>query len=106
MSRVLRITYRDSSDSVDVKFGAFAQIAAKRRYGLDTLKTEDPEPVLFAAFVELEGPAVAKDPDAFDSWLFTVEGFELVTGEETDDTDPPVAETRSGSSPGSPPTSD
>ena len=108
----LRITYRDGLRLPDeVRLGAFAQIAAKRRYGLDGLG-DDPEPILFGAFVELQGPQAAKvrpvdegELDAFDTWLTGVESFELVTEE------PPVAETgttetRTGSSPDSPPTSD
>lgn len=105
VTRVLRITFRDGSDPVDVRFGAFAQIAAKRRFGIEVLRTDDPEPVLFATFIELEGPAAAKDPDQFDDWLLNVDSFKLVGGKETDDADPPPAEIRSGSLPGSPPTS-
>lgn len=100
----LEISFR-SGDVERVKFGAFAQIAAKRRFGLDVIRTEDPEPVLFGAFVELNGPAAAKDPDAFDAWLMTVDAFRLVPA-EADDENPPTAETRSDLSPGSPPTSD
>ena len=56
----LRITYRDGLRLPDeVRLGAFAQIAAKRRYGLDGLG-DDPEPILFGAFVELQGPQAAK----------------------------------------------
>jgi hypothetical protein len=102
----LHITYRTDRPSDDVSLGAFAQVAAKRRYGLEALKSEDPEVAMFGAFVEIEGPAVAKDPDAFDEWLMTVETFELVATTEADPSDPPPAETRSDSSPVSPPTSD
>lgn len=104
----LRIEYRDEHPADEVSLGAFSQIAAKRRYGIEAMKTEDPEPTLFAAFVEIEGPAVAKDLDAFDAWLVTVERFELVKSpsEVDDDEDPPLAETSSDSSLDSPPTSD
>lgn len=107
----LLITYRDGRAGDEVRLGAFAQIAAKRRYGMDGLG-DDPEPILFGAFVELQGPQAAKvrpvedgELDAFDQWLTLVDGFELVTE------DPPVAETgttetHTGSSPDSPPTSD
>lgn len=89
----------------NVKLGAFAQIAAKRRFGLDAVKSEDPEPVLFGCYVELEGPAAAALEGAFDTWLQGLESFELVTSEEPD-ADPSPAETSTASSPASPPTSD
>ncbi len=104
----LRITYRTARQPDEVTLGAFSQIAAKRRYGLEATKSEDPEVALFGCFVELEGPAVAKDPDAFDAWLLDVETFGLVAepGEE-DPEDPTPAETPSSdTSPESPPTSD
>lgn len=101
----LRITYRDGRSDV-VTLGAFAQIAAKRRYGLEQTKSEDPEVALFGCFVEIEGPARAKDPENFDDWLRTVADFGLVT-EDTDPEDPSPAETPStGKSPDSPPTSE
>lgn len=101
----LRLTYRDSAKPPDeIKLGAFSQIAAKRRYGLDVLKAQDPEASLFAAFVELEGPEKARDPDTFDIWLMGVEEIELVN-EEPDPDNPPPAETPSSdTSPESPPT--
>jgi len=99
----LRITYRDDRPADEVALGAFAQIAAKRRYGLDALKQDDPEVALFGCFVEIEGPARAKDPDQFDEWLQTVAAFEMVA--EDDPEDPPMAESFD-TSPGSPPTSD
>lgn len=101
----VRITYRDPDRTPDeVTLGAFAQIAAKRRFGLDAIKGGDPEVVLFGAFVELEGPQATKaKPDAFDEWLQGVEGFEL-PGDGEDP--PPLAETSSDSSPDSPPTSE
>lgn len=104
----LRITYRTDRQPDEVTLGAFSQIAAKRRYGLEATKSEDPEVALFGCFVELAGPAVAKDPDAFDDWLLEVESFGLATepGEE-DPEDPSPAETPSSDkSPESPPTSD
>lgn len=102
----LRITYRTDRNPDEVTLGAFSQIAAKRRYGLEATKSEDPEVALFGCFVELEGPATAKDPDAFDAWLFNVETFSLVA-EEGDPEDPSPAETLSSdTSPESPPTSD
>lgn len=97
----LRITYRDGRSAEELSLGAFAQIAAKRRYGLEALKSEDPEVALFGCFVELEGAQTAKDPDAFDLWLQNVEAFEVA------EEDPPKAETLSSdTSPGSPPISD
>ena len=104
----LRITYRTDRKPDEVTLGAFSQIAAKRRYGLEATKSEDPEVALFGCFVELEGPAVAKDPDAFDAWLFNVETFALVAEPgEGDPEDPTPAETPSSdTSPESPPTSD
>jgi len=102
----LRISYRHGVADDVVKLGAFAQIAAKRRFGMPAMKDDDPEPLLFGVFVELHGPAVAKDGDAFDEWLVGVDSFELVTE------DPPVAEvpatteTPSDPLPDSPPISD
>lgn len=103
----LRITYRDDRPPVEVTLGAFSQIAAKRRYGLEATKSEDPEVALFGCFVEIEGPAVAKDPDAFDVWLQDVATFGLVAAPEGEDPeDPSPAETPSSdTSPESPPTS-
>lgn len=104
MAAKLRVTYLDHDRTPDVvALGAFAQIATKRRYGLDALKAEDPEVIFFGAFVELVGPPAAKsDPDEFDRWLMSVENVEVVTPE-----DPPTAEPTpySGSSHDSPPTS-
>lgn len=104
----LLITYRgDPPPPSDVvSLGAFAQIAAKRRYGLEATKSDDPEVALFGCFVEIAGPVAAKDADAFDAWLATIETFGM---EETadDPTDPTPAETPSSdTSPESPPTSD
>jgi hypothetical protein len=102
----LRITYRTDRKPDEVTLGAFSQIAAKRRYGLEATKSEDPEVALFGCFVELEGPATAKDPDAFDAWLMNVETFSLAE-EVEDPEDPTPAETPSSdTSPESPPTSD
>lgn len=109
----LRITFRGdpAPDPVELSLGAFSQIAAKRRYGLEAMKTEDPEPLLFGVWVELVGPQSAKasGDDGFDSWLFGVEGFELVdkdAPELDEEADPPTpAETSSEVSPDSPPTS-
>lgn len=104
----LRITYRTDRQTDEVTLGAFAQIAAKRRYGLEATKSDDPEVALFGCFVELDGPAAAKDPDAFDAWLMEVETFELVAAPaEEDPENPPPAETPSSDTlPESPPTSD
>lgn len=105
----IRVTYRDPSTPADeISLGAFAQIAAKRRFGLDVAKSEDPEVVYFGAFVELVGPAKAKDPDAFDEWLVTVEGLDILDNEkDADPANPPPAETPSSdTSPESPPTSE
>lgn len=107
MARIT-ITYRDPSRRPDeLSLGAFAQIAAKRRFGIDAMKTDDPEPVYFAAFVELEGPAAAKAEDAFDEWLLSVETLDIEAPEQEDEdpSNPPPAES-SGTSPESPPTSD
>lgn len=104
MARI-RINYRDGKPSSELSFGGYAQIAAKRKYGLDAIKTDDPEVLVFGCFVELEGPAAGKDDEAFDRWLLTVEDWELI--EKSDGTDnPPPAEVSSGTSPDSPPTSD
>lgn len=101
----LRLTFRDGTPERIVTLGAFSQIAAKRRFGLDAIKTDDPEIALFGCFVELVGPAAAADPAAFDEWLQQVDQFSLV--QEADDADPSPAEIQSSEpSPGSPPNSD
>ena len=99
----LRLTYRSGRAPDEVSLGAFSQIAAKRRYGLEALKSDDAEPVLFGAWVELVGPAGAKEPDDFDLWLVDLDQFELIGGTDPD-MDPPVAEGSSAMSPQSPPT--
>lgn len=108
MRQRLFVEYLDPAKPRDeIALGAFAQIAAKRRFGLEVVKSDDPEVALFGCFVELVGPAKAAEPDAFDEWLQTIEDFGLVKSEDDDDEDPQQAETQSsGSSPGSPPTSD
>ena len=105
MARIA-LTYRDGNTE-SVKPGAFAQIAAKRRYGMAALQGEnanDPEPLLFAALVESQLGSGKGAPSAedFDAWLMTVEGFEVVV----DETDPPPAENSGEPSPDSPPTSE
>lgn len=99
----LLVTFSDGSEK-EVTLGAFAQIAAKRRYGLEAIKSDDPEVVFFGIFVELVGPAAAKDSEAFDSWTLGVQGFRLA--QPAADPDPTTAEESPGSSPDSPPTSD
>lgn len=92
-----------------VTLGGFAQIATKRRFGLDAIKSDDPEVLMFGVFVELHGPAGAKDPEAFDDWLVGVDYWEAVRKDgtpEVDEADPQEAATPSDSSPDSPPTSD
>jgi hypothetical protein len=90
----------------EVRIGAFAQIAAKRRYGVAAIMeaTFDPEVSFFSAFVELVGPAAAKDPAAFDTWLLGVEDIELV--KPASELDPTAAEELPAPLPDSPPTSD
>lgn len=101
-----RVTYRDETPPVEVSVGAFAQIAAKRRYGVAAIRESDPEAVGFAVFVEVVGPKAAAVVEAFDDWLFRVEDVDQIAGAPADDEDPPKAETSSASSPDSPPTSD
>ena len=103
----LRITYRDGSPDSELTIGAFAQIAAKRRYGIAAVRDgaeQDPEAGLFAAFVEVKGPQVAADPPAFDKWLQTVDSMSAI--DEDNPADPPPAETSPPTWPDSPPTSD
>jgi hypothetical protein len=104
----IRVVFADETER-EVVVGAFAQIAAKRRYGMDALRDQDPEPVLYGVWIELDGPRPKnEDPDLFDEWLKKIDGFELVQpddGEAADDEDPTPAEP-SGSSLVSPPTSE
>lgn len=112
----LSITFRDGTPPAEVKLGSFSQIAAIRRFGLDRVKTDDPEVAMFGAFVELVGPAAAKRPpvlvvgeeveDPFDVWLMNVDEFGIVNEEEEDPEDPTSAETPSESWADSPPTSE
>jgi hypothetical protein len=114
VSNVTRIRVDIAGQSREVVVGAFAQIAAKRRYGMDALRDGDPEPVLYGVWIELDGPRPPaersidiEDPKhPFNAWLASVEGFELVQTEgDPDDEDPTPAES-SGSSLVSPPTSE
>lgn len=103
----------DGGPSKPVTVGAFAQIAAKRVYGMGAFHEGDPEPILFGVWIELHGPrprGEAQDVtlEAFDTWLQTVTGFALAEEEapdDDDDADPTPAES-SGSSLVSPPTSE
>lgn len=107
----VRISFKDGPDKL-VSPGGYAQIAAKRRYGFDTLKTGDPEVILFSVFVELHGAAEAKrlGDAGFDKWLETVgDTFDIVDKDgkpltlgELDPSQPGSTAT----SPESPPTSD
>lgn len=111
-----RVTYRDDTPPAEVSVGAFAQIAAKRRYGVDAvtgrtgkdgeiLQPADPEAGLFAVFVEVVGPQAAAEIEAFDAWLIRVEDAEVVDAPADDDEDPQTAEGSNESSLASPPTS-
>lgn len=106
MGAKVKLSYKTDKPADEVELGAFSQIAAKRLYGLEALKSEDPEPVLYACFVELVGPAKAKaaDTDGFDKWLQSLAGFELVAADTADPSE--VATPSSDSLPGSPPTTD
>ena len=97
------VEFVDGSSLV-VRSGAFAQIAAKRRYGLEPLREGDPEVVLYAVWIETNGIPKGPMPDAdFDEWLKTVAGIELDKPEEDDPEDPTPAESNA-SSLDSPPT--
>ncbi len=99
------VEFTDGS-SIVVRSGAFAQIAAKRRYGLEPLREGDPEVVLYAVWIETNGIPKGPTPDAdFDEWLKTVAGIELDQDPEEDPEDPTPAES-SASLLVSPPTSD
>jgi len=106
MRATIHLTFRDGTEPKDIILGAFAQIAAKRHFGLEVVKSGDSEVALFGAFVEIAGPAGAKDPDAFDNWLMTVDDITVIS-EEVDPENPSEAETPSSEpSDDSPPTSD
>lgn len=95
----IKVIYIDGT-TVDVSPNAYAQVAAKRRFGIDAIKAEDPEVALFAVFVASVGPAAAANTSAFDEWLMTVAHYEAVPA-----TDPPQATpdpTPSDTSPASP----
>lgn len=99
----------DGNDPRSVVVGAYAQIAAKRVYGVDAIRDGDPEPILYGVWIELEGiPPKSGAAEAFDEWLRRVSSFELAEDSEEvpdDDEDPTPAES-SGSSLVSPPTSE
>lgn len=104
MARI-RINYRDGKAPSELSFGGYAQIAAKRKFGLDAIKSDDPEVLVYGCFVELEGPAAGKSDELFDAWLLTVEDWELMEPKAGAD-NPPSAESSSATSPDSPPTSE
>ncbi len=95
----IKVTYTDGT-SADVSPNAYAQVAAKRRFGIEAIKAEDPEVALFAVFVASVGPAAAKDPDAFDAWLETVAHYEAVPSPDPSEATPDP--TPSDTSPASP----
>lgn len=87
----------EGADRKEVVVGAFAQIAAKREYGIEAIRDGDPEPLLFGVWVELNGrPPATGTREAFDRWLEQVHDFGLADGSaETggeDDADPPQAD--------------
>lgn len=101
----------DGNPPKPVTVGAFAQIAAKRVYGMQAFHEGDPEPILFGVWIELHGPrprGEAQDVtlDAFDKWLQTVTLFELAEEAPADDDEDPTPAESSGSSLVSPPTSE
>lgn len=105
MAARLRVNYRNGQPPDEITLGAFAQIAAKRHSGIDAIKADDPEALIFGCFVEIKGPQFAKKPDAFDTWLLDVEDWELIEKADGPE-DPPPAETPTDSSLASPPTSE
>lgn len=103
----IRLEFNNGADPIECKLGPFAQIAAKRRYGLDVVQTSDPEPALYGVWIELHGPqagAGESGPARFDAWLQTLDTFDVV--EVADPADPQPAEATTVTSPSSPPTSD
>lgn len=80
----------DDEEAVEVKVGAFAQIAAKRQFGMDAIKSDDPEALLFAIWVERNGrPPKDNALEAFDQWLESVSDFRVEQDGGGDDVDPP-----------------
>lgn len=104
----VHLTFADGS-STSVRSGAFAQIAAKRQYGLNVIKSGDPEVVLYSTWIELYGPP-SRNPaaqevsaaEAFDTWLGTITDMQIGEDEEDDSQDPTQADL-SDSLPDSPP---
>lgn len=95
MSNVTKIRVDIAGTPREVIVGAFAQIAAKRRFGMDALRDGDPEPVLYGVWIELDGPRPKDEsPERFDDWLRSVDYFEVVQPDEgdPDDEDPTPAE--------------
>lgn len=110
MAGVMKLTVGlEDVGTKTVIVGAYAQIVAKRAFGVEAIRDGDPEPILYGVWVELEGhPPKTGAAEAFDEWLRKVTSFELGEGDEEvpeDDEDPTPAES-SGSSPVSPPTSE
>ena len=100
-----KVTYRDDTPPAEVSVGAFAQIAAKRRFGIEAIRVSDPEAVAFAVFVECVGAQAAAPLEAFDEWLLRVDDVNPADGAPADE-DPTPAEASSASLPDSPPTSE
>lgn len=86
MARIITVTRTDGT-TTDISPNAYAQVAAKRRYGVEAMR-EDPEAGLFAVFVQDVGPRAAADPEAFDEWLMDVAEFAI---REDEPADPPTA---------------
>ncbi len=95
----IEITY-SSGETKRIVPNAFAQVASKRRFGLEAVKANDPEAILFVLFVADVGPrAAASDAAAFDAWLETVESY--TSEDATPDPTTEATETPSASSPDS-----
>lgn len=112
MASTIKVDLSDGTTK-ELKPGAYSQIAAKRHLGLQAVKDEDPEAVLFMCAVEIHGAAWGascltgtEGSTPFDRWLQTVEDISVIHPEEDDDdADPPPAAS-SEPSPDSPPISE
>lgn len=97
MARIITVTLTDGTTK-DISPNAYAQVAAKRRYGVEAMR-EDPEAGLFAVFVQDVGPRAAANADAFDEWLMQVADFSIQEDEPAEDPPTATASTLQESSP-------
>lgn len=113
MAALLEVEFADGTKK-EIRPGGYSQIAAKRYLGVEAIRADDPEAILFMVYVEIHGAKVAKDATvadthgmtAFDRWLQTVIDISIVQPNGDEPTADPTPAASSEPSPDSPPTSE